>query len=91
MKGESMSVKETMEESGFNVSSSGGGCLWYTKLVEYEGNQAFIAITDEGGLELPESLDDPVLVGIYDMDSGDELEPCQEYGTLQSYLESLKE
>jgi hypothetical protein len=48
-------------------------------------------VTDEDGEGLPQSLDEPVLVVIYDMRSGDELERCQDTVSLKAYLESIKD
>ena len=84
-----MTVNQEMEKHGFGASSSGGGCQWFTKEIQHKGNNAFIAVTDEGGLALPESLDEPVLVGVYDLDSGDLLEEIQRFETLRSYLGSF--
>ena len=84
-----MTVNQEMEKLGFGASSSGGGCEWYTKQVQHKGKNAFIAVTDDGGLGLPESMDDPVYVGIYDLDSGDLVEEVQKFESLRSYLGSL--
>jgi hypothetical protein len=45
---------------------------------------------DKNGEGLPQSLDEPVQVGIYDLRSGDELESSQHMSSLNSYLESLE-
>ena len=84
-----MTLNQEMEKHGFGASSSGGGCQWYTKEIKYKGKDAFVAITDDGGLELPESLDVPVMVGIYDLDSGALVEEVQRFGSLRSYLASI--
>jgi hypothetical protein len=84
-----MTLDQEMEKHGFGASSSGGGCEWYTKRVQHKGKNAFIAVTDDGGLALPESMDEPVYVGIYDMDSGDLLEEVQKFVSLRSYLASF--
>jgi hypothetical protein len=86
-----MTLNQEMEKYGFGASSSGGGCEWYTKETQHKGKKAFIAVTDDGGLSLPESLDDPVYVGIYDMDSGDLLEEVQKFESLRSYLGSISD
>lgn len=82
-----MSINDIMEKHGFGAASSGGGCEWYTKTITYKGKDAFIAITDMGGLDLPESLDEEVMVGIYDMDSQDLIEEVKIYN-LRTYLDS---
>jgi hypothetical protein len=40
---------------------------------------------------LPQLLDEPVTVVVYDLRSGDELEKYPDFDSLKSYLESLKE
>jgi len=79
-----------MEEHGFKISASCAGQAWYTKFVEHKGRRAYITVTDKGGEGLPTSLDEPVLVGIHDLRSGDELEASQNISSLESYLESLE-
>ena len=83
-------LNEILEKHGFSAGSSGGGCEWYTKETKYQGKDAYIAITDDGGLDLPASLEAPVYVGIYDMDDGDPLEEAKLYESLSSYLDTLK-
>ena len=34
----------------------------------FKEKEAFIALTDNGGCDLPESIEEPVMVGIYFMD-----------------------
>jgi hypothetical protein len=84
-----MSIEEVMKEHGFKISASCAGQAWYTKFVEYKGRRAYITVTDKGGEGLPTSLDEPVLVGIHDVRSGDELEASRNISSLESYLESL--
>ena len=57
---------------------------------EYEGKDAFVAITDDGGLGLPESLEEPVYVGVYDLDGGDMVVDAELHDSLKSYLDSLE-
>lgn len=85
-----MSIEEIMKENGFKISASCAGQAWYTKFVKYKGRRAYITVTDKGGEGLPTSLDEPVLVGIHDVRSGDELEASQNISSLESYLKSLK-
>lgn len=42
-------IERIMDEYGFGISSSGGGCDWYTKEIDYNGKAAFIAVTVEDG------------------------------------------
>jgi hypothetical protein len=86
-----MSVEEAMEGHGFKVSASCAGQAWYTKFIKYQEKRAYVTVMDNDGEGLPQSLDEPVLVGIYELRSGDELEACQNFSSLRSYLESLKE
>jgi hypothetical protein len=88
---EKKDVNDILEKHGFWASESGGGCMWYTKSIKYKGKGAFVAITDNGGGGIPESFNEPVMVGIYDLDSGEELEECKDFYSLRSYLESLDE
>ena len=85
-----MDVEKIMEKYGFSASLSGGGCEWYTKQFIYNGRNAFYAVTDDGGLGLPETLDEAVYVGIYDVDSGDEIVEAKIFVTLQSFLDSIE-
>lgn len=86
-----MSVEEIMEKHGFRLSASCAGTAWYTKFIEYDGRRAYITVMDKDGEGFPQSLDEPVQVGIYDLRSGDELENSQNISSLNSYLESLEE
>jgi len=85
-----MEVDTLMEKYGFSASSSCGGSGWYTKAIQHKGNDAFIAVTGSDGLGLPESMDEPVMICIYDMDSGEEVEACQRFMSLRSYIDSLE-
>ena len=86
-----VNVEEVMNLHGFRISASCGGQAWYTKFLEYKGRRAYVTVMNKGGEGLPQSLDDPVLVGIYELRSGDELEACLNVRSLNSYLQSLKE
>jgi hypothetical protein len=81
-----MTVENIMKKCGFVSSSSGGGCLWYTKPTNYEGKEAYIAITVEDGGEIPETLDEPILVGIYSMETADLIVEPYRINSLKSYL-----
>jgi hypothetical protein len=87
-----MSVEEQLESYGFRLAASCSGKAAYTKFVKHEGKRAYISVTSigpDGGL--PTSMEEPVQVLIYDLKSGDELEPGKDFVSLKAYLESLKE
>jgi len=86
-----MSVEEIMRNHGFRLSASCAGQAWYTKFIDYNGRRAYITVMDKNGEALPQELDDPVTVVVYDLRSGDELETYSDIDSLKSYLESLKE
>ncbi len=86
-----MNVEELMEKHGFRIAASCAGKASYTKWVKYNGSRAYVNVTDLKDEGLPGSLDEPVRVCIFDLKSGDELEPCRDVSSLQSYLESLVE
>ena len=82
-------MEKIMAKYGFSISSSCSGFELYKKAIEYKGKQAFITVTDTENSSLPKSLDDPVEVEIYDLDSGNELEKSRSFDSLQSYLDTL--
>ena len=84
-----MELDQIMEAYGFKISSSCSGFEWYVKRVEYKGNDAFVTITADDELHLPESVDEPVIVSITDNNSGNELEAPQPFESLKSYLDTL--
>jgi hypothetical protein len=84
-----MSVEEVMERHGFRIAASCAGKASYTKWVDHNGKRAYVTVTDISEEGLPSSLEEPVRVGIYDLRSGDELEPSRDVSSLGSYLESL--
>jgi len=86
-----MSVEEIMKNHGFRLSASCAGQAWYTKFIDHNGRRAYITVMDKNGEALPQELDDPVTVVVYDLRSGDELETYSDIDSLKSYLESLKE
>lgn len=86
-----MSVEEDMAKHGFNLSASCSGKAAYTKFVKHQGKRAYISVTSADGEGFPTTLDDPVQVTIYDMRSGDEVEPGKDFSTLASYLASIGE
>ncbi len=87
-----MSVEEQLEVYGFRLAASCAGKAAYTKFVKHEGKRAYISLTSTGPEgALPTSMEEPVHVIIYDLKSGDELEPGKDYDSLKGYLDSLKE
>jgi hypothetical protein len=85
-----MSVEEVMEKHGFRIAASCAGRASYTKWVSHQGKRAYVTVTDAGEEGLPNSLDEPVRVGVSDLRSGDELEPTREISSLRAYLESIE-
>ncbi|MHB9074269.1 MAG: hypothetical protein ACYC6G_12170 [Desulfobaccales bacterium] len=86
-----MSVEEVMDKYGFRLSASCAGKASYTKWIKYAGKRAYITVMDASGEQLPDTMEEPVQVGIFGTRSGVELVPSQEFSSLQSYLESLDE
>ena len=86
-----MSVEETMAGHGFRLSAGCSGKAAYTKNVKYQGKRAYVSVTNKEGEGFPTSLEDQVRVIIYDLKSGDELEPGQDFDSLSAYLESVED
>jgi hypothetical protein len=86
-----MSVEDAMVGHGFRLSAGCSGKAAYTKNVKHQGKRAYVSVTNTGGEGFPTSLEDPVRIVIYDLKSGDELDPGQDFGSLAAYLESVKE
>ncbi|MBL7180123.1 MAG: hypothetical protein ABIK98_00915 [Pseudomonadota bacterium] len=84
-----MEIDKIMQAYDFSVSSSCSGFEWYKKTIKHKGKDAFITITDKESSSLPRSMDDPILVEVYDLDSGSELEKGQSFESLKAYLETL--
>ncbi len=84
-----MGIDKIMEEHGFEALSSCGGFEWFKKTIKHQGKDAFITVTDQESAGLPKSMDDPILVELYDLDTGKELEKCRSFESLKSYLEWL--
>ena len=84
-----MEFEEVMQSHGFNFSASCAGKGGYTKWIKHQGKRAYISVHDASGEGFPTSLEEPVRVAVYDLRSGNELEPPQDIGSLQSYLASL--
>jgi len=85
-----MDIDKILKDYGFSVSSSCSGFEWYTKTLSHKGKDAYITITDNDGAGLPGSLDSPVLVEIYDFDSGNAIEKSRRFESLKVYLETLE-
>lgn len=84
-----MEINKLMEDYGFSISSSCSGFEWYKKDIKHKGRDAFITVTNNEGLGLPESLKDPILVEIYDLDSGNEIEKSQSFDSLKAFLGTI--
>jgi len=76
-------MDERMAKHGFSPESSGGGCMWYIKKVF--GDTLTLIITDTDGMHLPETSDEPILVGIQDVE-GIEL-ACTEHKSFNHFIE----
>ena len=73
------------EKHGFDRTASGGKCDWYSKeCTGAMGEKIMIAITDDNGINAPESAMDPIIVGVYD-EEGDYLH-CNNFNSLIEYL-----
>ena len=87
-----MSVEEQLDSYGFRLAASCSGKAAYTKFVKHEGKRAYISVTSvESENSLPTSLEEQVQVAIYDLKSGDELKPGENFVSLKAFLESLRE
>jgi len=84
-----MELDQIMEAYGFKISSSCSGFEWYVKRVEVKGNDAFVTITADDELHLPESVDEPVIVSVTDHNSGKDLKTPQHFESLKYYLDTL--
>ena len=86
-----MSVEELMKEHGYNLSASCAGKASFTKWIKHLGKRAYITVNDASGESFPTTLEEPVRVVLHDLKSGNELETPRDFGSLNSYLESLQE
>lgn len=57
-------VQDYLDEYGWEISESGGGCRWAILPRRY----GFIALTDEGGCDVPSDIHEPIMVGMYRLD-----------------------
>lgn len=86
-----MSVEEVMEKKGFRLSASCAGKASFTKFLKHEGKRAYITVTDAGGEGFPNTMEEAVLVTLFDARSGDELGEPQNFSSLGAYLETVQE
>jgi hypothetical protein len=84
-------IDEVMKNHGFNLSASCAGKASYTKWVKHQGKRAYITVNDTTGESFPTTMEEPVLVTLHDLKSGDALEVPQNVSSLSAYLESLQE
>jgi hypothetical protein len=73
-----MDIKQRMKAEGFSLIDTGGGCIAYHKTV-------YVLITDIGGGGVPETINDEVLVGLYDV-ATDETVCVQMYASIVDFL-----
>ncbi len=83
-------VKEALRQKGFKIEHQGGGCTWACKDLSYKGREAYIAITLKDFPAAPESLNEPITVGMYYYNSDDgKAIQLDTYNTLKEYLERV--
>jgi hypothetical protein len=85
-----MSIEHVMEEYGFRLSAGCSGKASYVKNIKHDGNRAYLSVTVPDGEGMPTTLEEPVLVTIYDLKSGEPLEEGQDFDSLSEYLEIVK-
>lgn len=73
-----MNIDERMKQEGFTEIGTGGGCVAYSRNV-----QVLITCTD--GCSLPTSINDPVIVGLYDAETNDTIS-VQFYSSVVDFL-----
>lgn len=76
-----ISPKELLELHGYAICGSGGGCVWAVK-EDPDDPTCFICVTDVGGLDIPESIHEPILYGKTKYDTGEEVS-CEEIISLR--------
>lgn len=86
-----MGVEKIMGEYGFYSITTGGECRAYSKDMSYKGKAAYVIVVNDGGLDLPETLEEKIYMGIYDLETGDPIVEAEPYETLKGYLDSLNE
>jgi hypothetical protein len=80
-------VDHTMRTLGFEISDTGGNCRAYSQCMIWQHEYCEILVTDDGGLDLPEAFNCPVIVGIYLFEVGTQVY-CERFETLEGYLET---
>jgi hypothetical protein len=80
-----------MEDHGFRLSAGCSGKASYVKNVRHDGNRAYISVTMPEGEGMPTTLEEPILVTVYDLKTGDALEEGQGFDSVSEYLETVKE
>lgn len=84
-----MSVEEIMTGYGFRLSAGCSGKASYTKNIKHDGKRAYLSLTIPEGEGFPMSVDEPVLVTVYDLKSGDAMGEGEAYDSLSAYLETI--
>ena len=86
------SVAQLMAEAGFSLISTGGGCTAYASHPDDDGRKVMgggaVLITEIGEPTAPETLSQPVAVGIYA--DGDHIEPEQAMLTFPDVRAALR-
>jgi hypothetical protein len=77
-------VAALLERNGWEFEETGGGCTAYTKA---DDGSWYWMITKQDDPEAPESMSDPVTVGKYRLDTGDQVETF-DYESLTQWAES---
>ena len=71
-----------MATKGFSPESSGGGCMWYVKKTH---GGLTVTITDDGGMQLPTAMGEPIMAGL--MDSDGEMITETEHTSLNEFFD----
>jgi hypothetical protein len=79
-------IDKIMRQHGFSRLEDDG---YYVKEINYDGEPAFISITGLKVCGVPETLDEPILVMMYNCDF-DEIREAIEVESLRTYISSLK-
>jgi hypothetical protein len=81
-----MELDKIMRQYGFSSSVHDG---YYVKEINYDGEPAFIYITGSKVYGVPETLDEPILVMMYNSDF-DEIRGPIEVVSLRTYIGSIE-
>ncbi len=84
-----MNFESKLKESDFFEISTGGGCRAYRRDLE---NDWYIILTNDGGLDLPESFDEKITVGHYhdELNPEGNFYPIKIYKSCEEILEMLR-